>query len=170
MADGGASIFLIVSALASTGAAMYAQKSAENAADAQSKADQDFLDRKRENQRQALIENSKRSQRNKERQLARVAMAQASSGFRTNSGTPLAVFGDIESRLDDEINESTSRALDAIGNTANRIKNLRFGDKLRAYTGKAERMAIGVKGATDYASAYAGNYDRSGQDPWSVYS
>ena len=170
MADGGASIFLIVSALASTGASMYAQKAGEDAANAQSKSQQNLLERKQSNQRQALVENTKRLARNKERQLAMVRLSQSASGFNTNAGTPLAVFGDIESGLDDEINETTSRALDAIGTTKSQAQNLRTGDKWRAHAGGIERMAIGVEGVSNYASAYAGNYDRSGQDPWSVYS
>lgn len=170
MADGGASIFLAIAAISSAGAGIYAQKSAEDAANAQSKSQQDLLERKQSNQRQALIENTKRQARNKERQMAMVRLAQSASGFKTNSGTPLAVFGDIESGLDDEINETTSRALDAIGTSKSQIQNLRTGDKWRAHAGSIQRMAIGVEAATNYASAYGDNFDRSGQDPWSVFS
>ena len=61
---------LIGSTLLSAGAGVVAQKSAQNAADAASESQQNFLDRKTEDERQALTENSKRQQRNKQRYLA----------------------------------------------------------------------------------------------------
>jgi hypothetical protein len=168
MADGGLSL-LIASTVASTGAGLYAQKSAENAAQAQSENTQNLLERKRENQRQALIENSERQQGNKQRYLAQVRASQAASGFNTSGGTALAIFGDIESSLDDQINEATSQALDAINTTRNQGQSLQFGDKLRAQAGGISRAAIGINAATSFGAGYGANYDRNDSDPFGFY-
>lgn len=158
-----------ISTLVSAGAGLYSQKSAENAADAQSKSQQNLLDRRGEDQRVALTENSKRLQRNKLRQLAQVRVAQASSGFNTDGGTPLAVFGDLESQYDDQIDESTNRALDAIGNINMQRESLQFSDKLRSQAGGINRMAIGVNAATSFGAGYKDNYDRSKSDPFNIF-
>lgn len=165
-----ATAVLIGTTLLSTGAGMYAQKSAQNAADAASENQQNLLARRAANQRQALVENTSRQQANKARQMARLRVAQAASGFVTGAGTPLAILGDMESRMDEQINETTNRALDAIGNNQNQISNLQFGDRVRTQAGGIERMAIGVQGATQFGSGYASNYDRYGSDPFSIFN
>jgi hypothetical protein len=163
-----AAIPLVVSTLVSTGGALYAQKSAENAANAQSEHNQNLLKRKKETQRAALAENSTRQQANKRRYLAKIRAQQAASGFNIDSGTPLAVFGEIESRLDEDINESTSRALDAIGNTDNQMKGLQFGDEQREIAGNVNRVGIGVKSVSDFSTGYSDNYQRYGSDPFGI--
>ena len=160
---------LIATTLLSAGAGYMQQKSAKDAAEAQSESEQNFLDRKLENQRVALTENSKRQQRNKQRYLAQVRAQQAASGFNTSSGTPLAIFGDIESSLDDQINEATSQALDAIGTTQNQKKNLQFGDKLRDSAHTTNMWALGIKTATSFAGGYTQNYDRTRSDVFGVF-
>jgi hypothetical protein len=159
----------MILALASAGAGFSAQKQAEDAADAQSKSQQNLLERREEDQRQAMVENSKRLQGNKMRQLAQVRASQAASGFNTSSGTPLAVFGEIGTRMDDEINEQTNRALDAIGEIQNQSKNLAFNDTLRASAGGIQRMTLGVNAAASYGSTYKSDYKRSGTDPFGIF-
>ena len=161
---------LIVGTLVSVGTGLHAQKSAENAAQAQSKSQQNLLERRKEDQRQALVENSKRQQRNKERQLAQVRASQAASGLNTQSGTSLAIFGDIESVLDENINEQTSRALDGLGQLESQRDQLAFGDELRADAGATQRLSIGIQGATQFASGYASNHDRTGSDPFNIFN
>lgn len=147
-----------------------AKKQAQAAANAQSKNQQNHLERAKENQRQALVENSKRQQQNKERQLAQIRVGQAASGFNTDGGTPLSIFGDIETRMDEQINEQMSSALDAIGNTESQIKNLQFGDKIRSAADKMDMVAFGVESAAKFGSGYTANYDRTGSDPFGVFS
>ena len=169
MADGGLSVALLIgSTVASTGASLVAQKSAENAAEAQSKSQQNLLERRAENQRQALAENTKRQLENKRRQLARVRLNQAASGFNTTSGTALAVFGDIEDSLDQQIEEQTNQALDAYQMTRSQQANLAYGDQVRRQAGGINRMAIGIQGVTNFASGYQDNYDRYGSDPFGI--
>lgn len=161
---------LVIGTLVSTGAGVYAQSAAKNAADAQSESQQNLLARREENQRVALSENSKRQQANKLRQLAQLRVAQAASGFRTDSGTPLAIFGDIETRIDEQINEQTSRALDAVGTIQSQRANLAFGDQLRSDAFGTNLLATGIQGASKYGSGYGRNYDRTGSDPFSIFS
>lgn len=160
----------ILSSVVGLGTSLYAQSAANNAAEAAANSQTNALNRQKENQRQTLIENSKRQLRNKERQLAQLRASQAASGFNTSSGTPLAIFGDIESRLDEQINEGTSQALDAIGNTQNQINNVAYGEDLRRQASGVNTAAIFVGAATKFGSGYASNYDRTGNDPFSVFS
>lgn len=160
----------ILSSVVGLGTQLYAQSASNNAAEAAAKSQANALNRQKENQRQALVENSKRQLRNKERQLAQLRASQAASGFNTDGGTPLVIFGDIESRLDEQINEGTSQALDAIGNTQNQINNVAYGESLRKQANGANTAAIFVGSAAKFASGYASNYDRTGDDPFSVFS
>lgn len=159
----------MASTIASTVAGIGSQVAASSAANAASENQQNILDRKQENQRQALIENTKRLQANKTRQLAQLRVSQAASGFREGSGTALAIFGDVESRIDEEINENTNRALDALGSIANQKKNLQFGDKVRKSAGRINVVSTLIGGATKYGQGYGANYDRTGSDPFGIY-
>ncbi len=161
---------LIASTLLSAGAGVVAQKSAQNAADAASESQQNFLDRKTEDERQALTENSKRQQRNKQRYLANLRANQAASGFNTTAGTPLAMFGEIESRIDDEIDESTNRALDSLSRIQSQKSNIAFGDKIRGAAAKTNMMALGVKSLTNYGAGYAETNERYGADPFGIFN
>lgn len=170
MADGGLSL-LIASTVASAGVGVASQISAKNAADAQSEANQDLLDRRQQNERQAMVENSKRQQANKNRYLAQLRAQQAANGGNTQAGTPLAVFGDIENRYDEEINEATNRALDSLGQIESQKQNLRFGDRQRSAAMPLNMAAIGIGAATKFASGYGANYDRFGKkaDPFGIF-
>lgn len=160
---------MAISTVVSTVAGIGAQVSAQSAADASSKNQQNILDRKEESQRQALTENTKRLQANKTRQLAQLRVSQAAGGFSENSGSSLAIFGDVESRIDEEINENTNRALDALGQINNQKANLKFGDKVRKTAGKIKMATTLINGATQFGSGYASNYDRTGKDPFNIY-
>jgi hypothetical protein len=168
MADGGLSL-LIISSLVSAGGGLIAQKSAENAAKAQSDYQKNLLARREGNSREALKENTKRDLRNKSRQLAQIRLAQAGSGVNTTTGTPLAVFGDMENAIDERTNESTSLALDAIGNLKQEQENLRYGDKQRKAAGKIDRMSLGIKAATGFAGGLSGVNDRYGSNPFGLF-
>ena len=160
---------LVGSTILSTGASLVAQKSAQNAADAQSESQQNLLQRRAEDQKQALSENARRQLENKQRQLARLRLAQAASGFKTDTGTPLAIFGDIESTLDQGIEEQTSQALAAYQYTRSQQTNLAYGDELRRQAGRVNRMAIGVQGVTQFVGGYQDNYERYKSDPFGIF-
>ena len=168
MADGGFSL-LVASTLLSTGASVYAQSSAKNAADAQSEHQQNVLKNRQDAQRNALVENTDRLQARKLRAMAQLRANQAASGFNTTSGTPLAVFGEMESRFDDEINESTNQALDAIGRIRSQQSGLRYGDRARSSAFGTNMIATGIGALTDFGTGYGANYDRSGSDPFGVF-
>ena len=160
---------MAISTVVSTVAGVGSQVAATSAANAASKNQQNILDRKEESQREALTENTKRLQVNKTRQLAQPRASQAAGGFSENSGTSLAVFGDVESRVDEEINENTNRALDALGNIANQKKNLQFGDKVRKTAGRIKIVSTLIGGATQFGKGYGANYDRTGSDPFKIF-
>jgi hypothetical protein len=168
MADGGLSL-LIISSLVSAGGGLIAQKSAENAAKAQSDYQKNLLARKEGNSREALKENTKRDLRNKSRQLAQIRLAQAGSGVNTTTGTPLAVFGEMENAIDDRINEGTNLALDAIGDLKQEQENLRYGDKQRKAAGKIDRMSLGIKAATSFSGGLSDVNDRYGSNPFGLF-
>lgn len=162
---------LVVSSIVSAGTGFVAQKSAKDAADAQSQSSQNLLERNQENQRQALVENSKRLQRNKDRQLAQLRVSQAAGGFNTTSGTPLSLFGQIETRIDEQVDEQTSQALDAIGRTQAQRDSLAFSDSVRDSSHSSNQLASGVKGAVGFVSSYGQNYRRTGRgiNPFGVF-
>ena len=160
---------MLISSVVSTVAGIGAQVSAQSAADAASENQQNILDRKEESQRQALTENSKRLQNNKQRQLAQLKVEQAAGGFNTGGGSALAVFTDIESRIDEEIDESTNQGLDMLGQINNQRANLKFGDKVRKTAGRVQMATTLIGGATDFASGYSDNYDRTRKDPFNIY-
>tara|TARA_R110000850_G_C9996151_1_gene468198 strand:- start:31770 stop:32294 length:525 start_codon:yes stop_codon:yes gene_type:complete len=169
MADGGLSAFMVASAVLSTGATVYSQKAAKDSADAASEHQQNVLDRRHDSQRNAMVENSKRLQARKLRSLAQLRAQQAASGFNTDSGTPLAVFGEIESRFDDEIEESTNQALDALTRTRSQQAGLAFGDSARSSAFGPQMVATGIGALANFGSAYGANYDRTKQDPFGVF-
>ena len=148
---------------------MYSQVVAKDAADAASENQQLTLEQRRQNQRNAMVENSDRLQARKLRAMAQVRASQAASGFNTGSGTALAIFGEMESRFDDEINESTNQALDAIYKTRSQAAGLKFGDRARSSAFGTQLAATGIKGLTDLGSAYGSNYDRTKSDPFGVF-
>ena len=161
---------LLISSAVGLGTSLHAQKASQNAADAAAKSQQNALERRKENQRQALIENTRRQERNKQRQLAQVRASQAASGFNTESGTPLAIFGDIESRLDEQVDESTSRGLDGISATNSQIDNIEFSDSLRDSAGRQERFAIGIGAVTKFSGDLTKNHDRTGFNPFGIFN
>ena len=160
---------LIVSSLVSAGSGLIAQKSAENAANAQSENAAALLKRKEGNARNALVENTKRDQRNKQRQMAQIRLAQSGSGANTTTGTPLVIFGDMENAIDDQINEGTSQALDAIGSLKSQQDNLAYGDQQRKQAGKIARMGIGVNAATDFAGGLSDINQNYGTNPFGLF-
>ena len=93
---------LIVGTFASTAATAYGINQSKKAAEVEGQAREDMLDRKQEDARNALRENTKRRLQEKKRMLSRVRVQNARSGM-ANSGTQLAVLGEIESRLDERI-------------------------------------------------------------------
>ena len=160
---------LLATTLISTGATVIAQQSAKDAADAQSQSQQDALERSNENNRQALIENSRRQRRNKQRQLAQVRASQSASGFNTQGGTQLAIFGDIESRLDEQLNEQTSQALDVIGNRNSQISNLQFADGVRQSSFNTNLLSTGIQAGTSFGSGLRNNFNRTGDNPFGIF-
>lgn len=161
---------LIVSTVVSTTATVYAQGQAKDAADAQTKTQENLIGRRIEDQRQALSENSRRQQANKQRQLAQLRVNQAASGFNDTSGTTLAIFGNIETVLDEQINENTSRGLDAIGTLENQRNNLAFERGIRDQSFRTQQITTGVNTAGRLGSGYYDNYQRTGSDAFSIFN
>ena len=101
--------------------------------------------------------------------MAQVRASQAAGGFSQTSGTPLAVFGEIESRLDEQINEQTNRALDALSSIKSQRDNLAYSDSLRDSAYSTNLLATGIAGVASYAVGYKKDYQASGDDPFGIF-
>lgn len=149
-------------------AGAYSIDASKKAAGVEAEVREDHLKRKQEDARNALRENTKRRLQEKKRRLARVRVQNAASGM-ANSGTQLAVFGEIESRLDEGIDEATSRSMGVISNYQSQIDNSKFQTSLNAKAAGTAQFANVIQGVGKGVTAYAGNYDRTGQDPFNIY-
>jgi len=154
----------IVSGMASA----YGIDQAKQSAKVEAKNRQNVLARRQEDERNALRENTRRRLDEKKRHLAKVRVQNATSGF-ANSGTQLAVFGEIESRLDESINEATSRSMASINKYGQQIKLSKHSAKIQNKAFRTAQIGNVIKTGTKAAGAYSNNYDRSGYDPFSIY-
>lgn len=163
------SYFAIASIVISAAATAYGIEQSKAAAEAEAKTRENLLERRQADARNALRENTRRRLEEKKRRLARIRVQNAASGL-TNSGTQLAVFGEIESRLDEGIDEATSRGMGTIGNYAHQIELSKFQTRINAKTAQSQHIANVGQSVRKYAKSYASNYDRTGSDPFSIYS
>jgi hypothetical protein len=108
--------------LAGTAAETSAQLSAAKAQEAAGKYEADLLTTQAENDTESRIENTRRIKDDKARQLSRVKVIQASSGTLSGVGTNSLVFDDIESRLEEGVENFSRTALAHIGRTENAAK------------------------------------------------
>ena len=93
-------LLTVASSVFTTGAILLAQRQAGQAAEVEAKYRQDLLARQAESDRNDLRENTSRRLSERERHMAELRVMNAARGM-ANSGTQLAVMGEIESRLDD---------------------------------------------------------------------
>lgn len=159
----------LASAAISTGAAMYAQDQSTKAANAESKYREQLLTRRAGSEREALRENSRRRMIDRDRQLSEIRARQAAAGF-ANSGTQLAVFGEIRSRMDDEIDSATNQGLNQLANYSDQISMSKFATSQRNAAHSTNMLSTAVQGATGAASGYRDNYRHTGQDPFSIFN
>ena len=135
----------------------------KKAANAAAKTRENLLERRKTDERNVLRENTRRRLENKKRYLSKLRVQQAASGF-TNSGTQLAVFGEIESRLDEGIDEATSQAFSRLNNYDSQIANSKFSNKLSNSASNLQFMALAANTATSAYTSYKGDVDRYGKD------
>ncbi len=153
-----------------------AKDAAEQSANAQAAHQQALLARQESNQRVALRENVKRQESNKVRQLAQLRVTQAAGGFNTTNGTQLAIFGDIETRLDEQVNEQISQGLDAIGDTRNQSEAIGFTNQVQNSVRDAEFGAnvfsTVAEGASDVFGAAKKNFNATGKgaNPFGIFN
>lgn len=159
----------LASAAISTGGTMYAQKQASRAADAEANYREGILARRATDERNALRENTKRRFAERQRRLAEVRARQAASGF-AESGTQLVVFGEFQSRLDEEIEEATNQGIDRVASHNEQIRMSQFATGQRKSAERINQYSTLMQGATAAGSGYYSNYRQTGGDPFSLFN
>jgi hypothetical protein len=163
------SLTLISTAL-SAGLGLAQQRQAGQAAKAEASYQTSLLTRKAESERDALRENTRRQLIDKERQLAEVRVSNAARGF-ANSGTQLAVFGDIDSRLNDRINQSASQAMGQIANYNEQKRMIAFSEAQRKAAAPLETAGILIGAATKQYAGMKSDYQTFGDkaNPFGIF-
>jgi hypothetical protein len=165
-----ATIALVGSTLLSTGAAIFGAQQSKLAGQAEAKTREQLLKRKQLDAREAHKINTKRRLEERQRHLSKVRVQNAATGI-ANSGSQLAVFGEIESRLDESIDEATSRTMGTISNYGHQIEQSKFMTGLNNRAANLSMVSAGIRGVTGLAKGLSSNYDRSGKgvDPFSIF-
>lgn len=156
---------LVISAATSAYSINQSQKSAEAAAETR----ENLLNRRRTDERNTLRENTKRRLEDKKRYLSKVRVANAASGM-ANSGTQLAVFGEIESRLDDQTNAATDEAFSSIASIDSQIANNQFALEQKKAATNLQYMSLAVSTATSGYKANAEHKDKYGSSLFSIFA
>jgi len=158
----GATVFQTVTSL-------QAQKHAQKSAQAQAQYEEKLLTRRAESERSALRENASRRIQERERTLAEVRAANAASGV-AMSGTQLAVFGQIGSRINDQIDEATNQSLDRIQMYGEQVKMSQFQTQQQKVAGKIDRTSTIIGGVVKSASRGYDAYQTFGnKSPFSLF-
>lgn len=165
MADPVSATLLIVSAASS----VYGHNQQVAAANAATKTQENLLNRRIQDQRNATVENSKRRLAERDRYLSKVRVQNAASGF-SNSGTQLAVFGEIQNRLDEQINEATSQAFTQINQNQDRIRANRFANDQRVSALNTQLGASLINTAVGGYRQGKADYNRyGGNNPFGIF-
>jgi hypothetical protein len=159
----------ILTTLVTTGLSLYAQKQAGTAANMEAKYREQLGTRQADATRDATRENARRRLADRDRALSEVRARQAAAGF-ANAGTPLAVFGEYRSRLDDQIDEATNQGLDAVANYREQVKLSQWQTTQRDAASRLNTFATLIGGATSLGSGYYTGYRTTGKDPFSIFS
>ncbi len=157
VASGGtAAPFMAALTAAQTGLSIVSQIQASKAAKAESKYRVQQLNAKQAAERKAMETNAGRMIDERQRAMAAVRAQQAASGFQTGTGTQLAVFGEIGSRYDEQIDEATNRSLD-------QIASYRESARMERFTQKQENKAALIGMGTTLLSGVATGANRMNQ-------
>lgn len=156
------------STLLSAGMKIAGQYAAGQAAEAEAKFQQGLLERKREAERKAQKENVSRAMDDKRRAMARLQAQQAARGFAGGS-TQLAVFGEIEDRYDERINEMTNQSLDRIGAYQDQSAMIGFQSKQQKKATQFGMIGTAVKGVTTAGIRGYEFNKQYGDDPFKIF-
>lgn len=156
---------LVISAATSAYQINHAKKSAQAAGETR----ENLLKRKQTDERNTLRENTNRRLDDKKRYLKKLRVQQAASGF-VNSGTQLEVFGEIENRLDEGIDEATSQGFTRLNNYDAQIANSQFATQQSNASANLQFAALGVNTAVAGVKGYRDDVDRNGKSAFSIFS
>lgn len=151
-----------------TGVSMYSQNKAAQAADAQAKHEQQLLANRRDAERDALKKNTSKMLSDKRRKMAEVHAQQAARGF-ARSGTQLAVFGEIDDRLDEQIEATTNQALDRVAQYGNQIAMSKFDQKQRKSAAKMDMFSTALGGAVSAGFRGYQTKQKYGDQPFKIF-
>lgn len=148
-------------------------KYANAAAEAEYTARKQLLERKQTDERNALKDNTRRRFENKDRRMAELRQAGAMSGS-AESGTQLAMLGEIGNRLDDEIDQGTNMALDRLSSYREQIKLDRWSTDNRInqnnFDGKMNAWSTIIGGVAKGAGQSYDMFRETGKSPFSIFS
>lgn len=145
--------FGILSGIAGFGQSMMAGQ----AANQQAKYNAAMQERQAGDERERLKVNSSRMLDDKRREMARMELYFHNSGASATSGTPLAVLGEVSSRLDEQIEDFATRSLAGISRLEDSARITRWSGKQAARAGVVSgfgtllsRTASGAYGQTQW--------------------
>ena len=155
-------------ALVSGGMKMRAQRQAGKAAEAEAESRQALLARRSSDTRNSMRENSRRMREDKARAMAAVRVQQAQAGF-GETGTPLAVFGEIGSRYDEQIESVTDRSLNQLSDFAAQRQMIGFAEKQNKKSRKMSLLATGISTVAGAGFGYHTGFRETGKDPFNIF-
>ena len=162
-------VTLGVAALGKGAMAIRSQSQASNAAKAESRYQQDLLDRRQTDERNAQRENASRLLEDKTRAIERVKLDQAGSGFATNIGTPLAVLGEIDERYSEQVDntlQSQENNIAALGHQSRLIGYQRTQNQKLA---KLNMWSTAFGTGLNAAKGYDYGHNKTGKDPFNIF-
>lgn len=161
--------FAIASLVISAATTAYSIDQSKKSAEAAAETRENLLMRRRTDERNALRENTKRRLDDKKRYLSKLRVAQAASGM-SNSGTQLEVFGEIESRLDEQTNEATSQAFSRITNIDSQIANNKFALGQQKAAANMQFVSLAANTFSQGYQMNAAHQDRYGKSMFSIFN
>ena len=152
----------IASTVVGTAASFYATDQSKKAAEAEASYRQSLLKNQRVEEKTTLKENTRRRLQERDRQLSELRVLQASRGF-APSGTQLAVLGETQNRMDEEIDDLTNQGMGRIRQYGEQIRMSKFGAAQASQAADIQQFSNLLGGVTSGASSYASNYRNYGE-------
>ena len=143
----GAELALLAVSLIGTGVAYYGQTQQAKAAEETAEYNADMLRRQGRGDSEIAASNMRRQAKENARFMASVRAEQAKSGF-SLAGTPLAVLGDMQTELDQQLSDSSFKS-------AQRQQQLREQAKMVSFEGAALSSAQNTQAVASLAGGLA---------------
>lgn len=160
-----------IATTAASGVMSAMQQRAQGAqADATAKYNAQVKERQAQSTRDAMLENLRRQNDDKQRALASFRVRAAASNLDTEKGAPLAVLGDLNNRLDERIESVTNDALHREASLYDSARMERFAGKQANKASKTAAFGTLLSTAGQVGGQYrSGVKDGSIPDTFGLY-